>query len=761
MTTEGMKAHVLLVDDEELVRVTLQRMLSAAGYQVSTADSAEQALEMAATQGFDVLVTDVYMPGVPGDQLVTEIQRLQPDMLPVVITAYPDMDLAIRAVNRGARRFLVKPVSVDALETTLAEILEQRQQEILRVRWDFAEQLLVRQEEAGDAFDFEAAITALVEDGIAPEAEAMARRNARVIVLCEELDADVKQLRTAEPYRHFRTIYRAQKVLNGQLQRAGVPASVRLAVVSRAADLPRCLEEHGERVHTVILGPTFHRQAAALIRLLAAARGQHTVVCHESATADFPWVQFAKLGGDLSVRGYRSTATEEETAAFWADYFAREVRADLDAPAAPSPEGNGGTLTAAREAIERDPVTAGLMPSFPEVCQRAIDAIDSGASFDAVGAIVALDGPLLATLVHRANAAAYGAQRVESAETALSVIGTAEAKKLLLSRAMGQIVRRVQQAGFSNRDFFLHSATVGFLAQLLSHNPGRDGSGRDDTDAARALPAGLPTFVVDLLHTFRLWETLPWPAGRDAFAAGVLHDIGKVALAACYPDAYPLIVHEIQRRLWHGGSCDAEAAATGNLTHGPVGGALLESWDIFPDHRDSTTHHHHIDAKSPTPTALIALANCLAQGMHPFPAQARVPQPQREEFLGIADWDDFEQQANPLLDGFQRLCADFDGRRRALAITTDERETGRYRRATLARLAETARQTVLDDGRQYLGALLHQSPELLGAAARADAEPAELLALGLLLHQPTADFVAELFGLTTAVDPIVRRALAA
>ena len=199
---------------------------------------------------------------------------------------------------------------------------------------------------------------------------------------------------------------------------------------------------------------------------------------------------------------------------------------------------------------------------------------------------------------------------------------------------------------------------------------------------------GLPPYVTDLLRSFGLWKRLSCPTGYDAFTAGMLHDVGKVALARSYPDAFPQIVHEIQRRQWQQGSRGAERVVVGERTHAALGAALLENWRIFPGHAASTCGHHQIDADTPAPTALVSLANCLAKGFHPFPAHARLPQPQREQFLGLTELDTSEHQVNPLVKAFQALQSVFDKQRDALRLDSEERDTERYRPQTTAALIQ-------------------------------------------------------------------------
>lgn len=747
---EEPKARILLVDDEHDVRTTLERMLLRAGYAVTTAESAERALSLAATQAFDVLITDVYMTGAPGDQLAREIQSLQPDVLPLLITAYPDMDLAIRSMNQGVRKFLLKPISIDALHEALAEVLDQRQQETARARRRLVETLLEQREEAGEDFDLAAALKMATSPG-----PGESRPGTTVLVLCEALDLDAEVLRSAERFRHFRTIHRAQRAFNGQLQRAGGNASVRLAVVSRLADLHQCLQVHGDRVHSIVLGPTFHRQSADLIRLLAASRRQRIVICHAPEAADISWAELRRMTTSLPVSAYRASAPREETITFWADYFTQQVRPDLGQPEAAGQD-KRQPREAARRALGPDFAAVTLLPSFPEVCQRVVEAIDEGAGFERIAEVAALDGPLLTTLVHRANAAAYGSRRIDSVLTAVATIGTAETRKLLMGRALGQMVRRVQKAGFSNRDFFLHSASVGFIAHLLSVDPD-DGS----NEGGVALPTDLPAYVVDVLRSFGLWKQLNCPPGHDAFAAGMLHDIGKVALAAIFPDAFPQITHEIQRRQWQQGSRGAERVVTGTLTHAALGAELLENWGIFPQHGAAVADHHHVDSSSPATTVLISLANCLAKALHPFPSRARLPQPERGQFLGLHEVDESEFQANPLLASYQNLQEAFERQRHELSLSDMERESERYEPASVTGLIELARRTVGEDDRQYLGLLLNQNPEFV-AVAVACAMPAEdLVALNLLLQAPIRAFVADLLRLTAAADPLVRRAMVA
>lgn len=108
--------HVLLVDDDEDVLFTLEAVLSEAGHRVETARDGHQAagrLDQGA--GFDVVVSDIGMPGMDGMQLLQEVRARGLDLPVILMTGGPGIDTAIKAVEFGAFRYLLKPVATEAL----------------------------------------------------------------------------------------------------------------------------------------------------------------------------------------------------------------------------------------------------------------------------------------------------------------------------------------------------------------------------------------------------------------------------------------------------------------------------------------------------------------------------------------------------------------------------------------------------------------------------------------------------------------------
>ena len=117
------KSTVLIVDDEPIVRESLRDWLKDAGYQVTTAESGEEALELIEKQDFSVMVVDVRLPGKTGIKVLKEIKVLKPQIKSIVITAYPSAELAAEAMKLGAVDYLIKPIAPDDLERLIRETL--------------------------------------------------------------------------------------------------------------------------------------------------------------------------------------------------------------------------------------------------------------------------------------------------------------------------------------------------------------------------------------------------------------------------------------------------------------------------------------------------------------------------------------------------------------------------------------------------------------------------------------------------------------
>ncbi|HTT70422.1 MAG TPA: diguanylate cyclase [Anaeromyxobacteraceae bacterium] len=121
-----MGAAVLLVDDERFARTLYSDYLSVAGYDVQVAETADAALEALRQRRFELLITDIVLPGADGLELLAEAKRLDPNMEALVITALDRVDPAVRAMKSGASDYLVKPVTPEALQLAVQKCLSAR-----------------------------------------------------------------------------------------------------------------------------------------------------------------------------------------------------------------------------------------------------------------------------------------------------------------------------------------------------------------------------------------------------------------------------------------------------------------------------------------------------------------------------------------------------------------------------------------------------------------------------------------------------------
>ncbi len=124
-----MSERILVVDDDDALRESLELVLSAEGYSVVGAQDAERALALVEASPFDLVLCDLRMPGMDGLELIPQLARRSPGTTIFLMSAYATSDLAIEAINRGAYDYLAKPFQPS--EVILA-IRKARERERLR-----------------------------------------------------------------------------------------------------------------------------------------------------------------------------------------------------------------------------------------------------------------------------------------------------------------------------------------------------------------------------------------------------------------------------------------------------------------------------------------------------------------------------------------------------------------------------------------------------------------------------------------------------
>src|SRR4249919_36144 len=118
--------HLLLVEDEAPLRQAIADQLSDRGYHVEQAESGEAAIARLADFAFDIIITDLRLPGIDGSAVIDAAIARYPDIIAIVVTGYGTVKDAVEAIKRGASDFVNKPFQIDELLHALDSALEQR-----------------------------------------------------------------------------------------------------------------------------------------------------------------------------------------------------------------------------------------------------------------------------------------------------------------------------------------------------------------------------------------------------------------------------------------------------------------------------------------------------------------------------------------------------------------------------------------------------------------------------------------------------------
>ena len=119
---DNSKLKILVVDDEDSLRISLASILELEGYEVKMAANGFEAIDIAKQENFDILFSDIRMQGMTGTEAFKTIKQLQPSIVGVMMTAYALNDLIVEALNHGAYACLSKPFEIEAILATIKDI---------------------------------------------------------------------------------------------------------------------------------------------------------------------------------------------------------------------------------------------------------------------------------------------------------------------------------------------------------------------------------------------------------------------------------------------------------------------------------------------------------------------------------------------------------------------------------------------------------------------------------------------------------------
>ena len=119
--------RVLIVDDENSIRISLADELEDEGYSVTTAASGEEAFDILKENDFDLIITDLIMEGIGGIEVLKKAKTLDPVISVLILTGYGNLETAIAALRLGADDYLLKPCEIDELLLRVKRGLEKRE----------------------------------------------------------------------------------------------------------------------------------------------------------------------------------------------------------------------------------------------------------------------------------------------------------------------------------------------------------------------------------------------------------------------------------------------------------------------------------------------------------------------------------------------------------------------------------------------------------------------------------------------------------
>jgi diguanylate cyclase (GGDEF)-like protein len=317
------KARILAVDDQRYCRELLAGMLAEEGFAAQTASSGEEALHILEHSRFDIVLTDLVMPGMDGSELVHRVKQRDPEQAVVVVTGVVDVKTAVDAMKLGADDYLLKPFDHGTLALTLEGILQSR-----RLENEHARLLAENIEYIGERSLYERGLSIFSTLAVEPLA-------VRIVeALCQETRAQGG------------VVWLESETGEGELDLAAARGLVRLAEEAEtviADELPEPLLR-GARTAVIPWGSGDPEPPAALygtllrdgrrvgvVRLTDKLEGEQFDAVDQAAVERFLQFGDVAVTNALRVRWLeRRSLRDPETGAYNLDYFQDVVRNEIE-----------------------------------------------------------------------------------------------------------------------------------------------------------------------------------------------------------------------------------------------------------------------------------------------------------------------------------------------------------------------------------------------------------------------------------------------
>jgi DNA-binding NtrC family response regulator len=121
-----MSKSILIVEDEETLRESIKRIFAKEGYAVEAVDSAEKCLSLLESTLYDVIISDIILPGMDGIEMLSKVREQVPEQIFIVVTAYASLDTSVKALRAGAYDYIMKPIIHEEIKQVVRNALKQK-----------------------------------------------------------------------------------------------------------------------------------------------------------------------------------------------------------------------------------------------------------------------------------------------------------------------------------------------------------------------------------------------------------------------------------------------------------------------------------------------------------------------------------------------------------------------------------------------------------------------------------------------------------
>ena len=583
-----MTLKALVVEDSIGMRKLVVAMLNKLGYEeVLEAQHGGEAWSILRTHRVDLLLTDWNMPIMTGLELIGKLRKLpEHDQTTILVfTSRSAKEDVVAAVKAGVDGYITKPFTPRQLADRLRAIVGRRQQnqvgQILKGR---------------DPLD---------------------RHEDHSLILFGEEANTLEQL--AKPDKYYIVRFLSQMMISYNLLKGRfAETKVGYGIDASTNVITKRLRALGNRVKLLVLSTRLPGGGVTLARLASinSRSGMKVLVLCDNISELSSKERFGldRLGIHLLER---HKLRAEELEHLLNEFAFTPAKAGQSEGDLPPPE-------EIRRRLDNDIRNMVKLPVLPGVYHRIV-ALDRDRDSDIQEwtKAINLDPLCQAQVLRRARSPMYGFRgELTDVGKAVLLMGKNAIKELVIASALQRSFADVDKEQVPVEDFWLHSVATALAARILACplDPAHQ-----SPDQRRELEElALPPKAVELLKRLNLYDRLRLGAGQDPFIGGMMHDIGKMALAHAYPGIFSLFIEHLQVQDWNTTMLSAEEMVAGGAHHCHVGRILADSWKLG-EQMTRVIETHHAPAPDDRFSQLVALANFLAGGIYPYPLKAGYP----------------------------------------------------------------------------------------------------------------------------------------